>query len=272
MAFLTEPDPVRGAVMPAIPGISRIVAPNPGPMTYHGTNTWLIDEGDGFTVVDPGPDSPAHVEAVLTATRSRVVRILLSHTHHDHLGALPALKQATGAPVWAFRHSATPGFIPDHGMDHGDAVAGWTALHTPGHAADHLCFVRADGVMFSADHVMSWSTSVVGPPQGDMQAYFDSLRLLLARDDTLYLPGHGPPLPEPRAYVADLLAHRIRRESAIASALREGPHDPPGLVELLYTPVNPVLRRAAERNVVAHLLKLQAEGRARPDGEKWRAA
>ncbi|MCW3476448.1 MBL fold metallo-hydrolase [Limobrevibacterium gyesilva] len=272
MAFLTEPEPARGVVIPVIPGIGRIVAANPGPMTYHGTNTYLIDGPDGTTVLDPGPADPAHVQHILAATGGKVVRILLSHTHRDHVGALAALQAATGARSHAFHRSAAPGFAPDVPLRDGDEVAGWTALHTPGHAADHLCFARADGVVFTADHIMSWSSSIVSPPDGDMSAYFASLRRMLARDDRLYLSGHGPPRRDTRAYAQHLLDHRLQREGAIVTALAEAPQDTLALVDRLYAPVNPRLRGAAERNVLAHLLKLRDEGRALQDGTVWRAA
>ena len=269
MPFLTENEPPRHQAIEALPGIARIVAANPGVMTYHGTNTWLIDEADGFTVLDPGPDDPAHVADILRATGGRVARILLSHTHRDHLGAVAALKEATGAPVAGFRASADPNFVPDIPLDDGDAIAGMVALHTPGHAADHLCFIRPGGVLFSADHVMSWSSSVVSPPGGSMAAYFASLRRLLARDDDLYLPGHGPPLPNPHPFVAEMLTHRTAREQAIAGALGRDPVGTHELVDALYSQVHPTLRRAAERNVIAHLLKLEGEGKAAREGERW---
>ena len=272
MSFMTEPEPVRGAAIPVAPGISRIVANNPGPFTYHGTSTWLIEATDGIVVLDPGPDDAAHVEAVLRATGGKVARILLSHAHPDHLGALAALRAATGAPSFGFRDSGEPGFTPDIPLDDGDSVAGLTALHTPGHAADHLCFARADGVIFTADHVMTWSTSVVSPPAGDMGAYFASLRRLLARRDSLLLPGHGPPLAGPRPYLEFLMAHRERREAAVLAAIAAAPRTPAALVDLLYAPVDPQLRPAAERNVLAHLLKLQAERRAEPQAGAWRSA
>jgi glyoxylase-like metal-dependent hydrolase (beta-lactamase superfamily II) len=272
MAFLTEPGPIRGVAQQMLPGIRRIVAANPGVMTYHGTNTYLIDGPDGLTVLDPGPDDAAHVAAILDQAHGPIARILLSHTHHDHVGGLAALKAATGAPTYGFHFSALAEFAPDHKLHDGGSVAGWTAIHTPGHAADHLCFAGPDGVLFSADHVMGWSSSVVSPPNGDMAAYFASLERLLGREDRVYLPGHGPMITEPRPFVRDLLAHRQKREAAIEAALREAPKDTIGLVNALYSQVNPTLRRAAERNVIAHLQKLLAEGRARRDGELWRAA
>ncbi len=276
MGFLSEPPPPWGARLEVVPGIARVVAPNPGKMTYHGTNTYLIDGLEGTIVVDPGPDDANHVAALLAATRS-VAKILVTHTHRDHVGAVAALREATGAPVYAFEPGALPGFVPDIPLHDGDEVDGWTALHTPGHAADHLCFARADGVVLTADHVMSWSSSVVSPsrdgtPGGDMAAYFASLRRMIARDDRVYLPGHGPKLPEPRPFVQALLDHRQAREAAIAGALAGSPRTTKALVATLYSQVDPTLLAAAERNVIAHLLKLEAEGRAARDGEMWRVA
>jgi glyoxylase-like metal-dependent hydrolase (beta-lactamase superfamily II) len=176
MAFLTEPDPERGVALPVVPGISRIVANNPSLMTYHGTNTYLIEADDAFVVLDPGPNDDGHLENILAATQGRVSAILLSHTHSDHLGTTAALKAHTGATTYAFQLSADPAFFPDVLLRDGDTVAGMTAIHTPGHASDHLCFARPDGIVFSADHVMSWSSSIVSPPGGDMAAYVASLR------------------------------------------------------------------------------------------------
>ncbi|MGH7042286.1 MAG: MBL fold metallo-hydrolase [Acetobacteraceae bacterium] len=276
MAFLTEPEPERGMVLPVLPGIRRIVAANPGPMTYHGTNTYLIETPDGLVVLDPGPDEPAHVEAILRATSGKVDLILLSHTHHDHLDATPALAAATGARTAGFRASAVASFDPDIKLDDGATVAGMTALHTPGHASDHLCYALAatDGtaVLFSADHVMSWSSSVVSPPDGDMRAYFASLKRVLDRGDDVFLPGHGPALPEPRKLTHALLFHRMEREHAILARLGKAPADTAGLRDALYSQTHPRLQRAAERNVLAHLLKLEAEGKVRRAAEVWHAA
>jgi glyoxylase-like metal-dependent hydrolase (beta-lactamase superfamily II) len=277
MPFLTEPEPERGAVLPVMPGISRIVAANRGPMTYYGTNTYLIETPDGVAVLDPGPeDHPEHVEAILRATGPNIALILVSHTHHDHVGAVPALQAATGAPTVGFRDSGLETFQADIKLADGDRIAGMLAIHTPGHASDHLCFAlpAKDGtaVLFSADHVMSWSTSVVSPPGGNMADYFASLRLLLDRSDDEYLPGHGPPLPEPHTLVREMLTHRKAREEAIESALSREALGTFALMNSLYSQVHPRLRRAAERNVLAHLLKLETEGKAVRDGEVWRAA
>jgi glyoxylase-like metal-dependent hydrolase (beta-lactamase superfamily II) len=271
MAFLTEPDPKRGVALQVVPGISRIVANNPSLMTYHGTNTYLIEAEDGFVVLDPGPDDEGHLDDIIAATQGKVSSILVSHTHSDHLGATAVLKARTGATTYAFHLSADPAFSPDVLLQDGDRVAGMTAIHTPGHASDHLCFAHPDGFVFSADHVMSWSSSIVSPPGGDMATYVASLRLMLSRNDSLYLPGHGPPLPNPRPYVEELLNHRVKREQAILQALRIEPQTTWNLVDRLYSKSHPWLKRAAERNVVAHLLKLQMEGLVVQQGDCWLA-
>ena len=177
-------------------------------------------------------------------------------------GATAALRAASGAPVHAWHASDVPGFSPDVALRDGDAVAGWSVLHTPGHAAGHVCFAGPGGVLFSADHVMSWSSSIVSPPDGNMADYVASLERLVARDDTLYLPGHGPPLPEPRALTLDLLAHRRTREAAILDALTAAPQTAAMLTEAVYTALAPALKRAAERNVIAHLQKLAGDSKA----------
>jgi len=265
MPFAQEPEPPRGAPLDVLPGIRRIVARNPSVMTYHGTNTYLIDNADGLTVLDPGPNDTQHVADILAAAGDMPVRrILLTHTHGDHYGAVGALKEATGAPVHAYKISPKPGFTPDLGLDDGDQVAGLTAIFTPGHAADHLSFETihpiAGKILFTGDHVMSWSSSIVSPPDGDMLDYYRSLERLLARDDDLYLGGHGPPLPDPRALTAELLAHRQHRERTILHELQAQPWIVGALAKKLYAKTDLWLQKAAERNVLAHLLKLQAEG------------
>ena len=160
----------------------------------------------------------------------------------------------------------------DVGLRDGDVAAGLRAVHTPGHAPDHLCFAARDGTLFRGDHVMGWSTSTVNPPAGRMADYVAGLRRLLQRDDTLYLPGHGPPLPDPQAFVQGLIAHRRARENAVMTRLAEGGQTAAALTQALYAGVDPRLLRAAERNVLAHLVKLEEEGRAVRDGAGWRAA
>jgi glyoxylase-like metal-dependent hydrolase (beta-lactamase superfamily II) len=260
LALLTEPPPPHDVAFSVAPGIRRLVAPNAGPMTYHGTNTYLIEGAAGTTVLDPGPDDTGHVAAILGAA-GKIARIFLTHAHPDHAGALPALAAATGAEVFAHTR----------GLADGARIGIWTALHTPGHAPDHLCFAREDGVVCTGDHVMSFATSVVIPPEGDMAAYMSGLRRMLARrDDLLFLPGHGPPIPDPRAFTQALLRHRMEREAAIVAMLRDGPQTAAALVQRLYVPLDPRLARAAEASVTAHLLKLEADGIAAEASGVWR--
>jgi glyoxylase-like metal-dependent hydrolase (beta-lactamase superfamily II) len=270
MAFLKESEPERGVALPVVPKVRRVVAANPSHMTYHGTNTYLVDDDDGgITIIDPGPDDARHVAAVAAAGEGRIRRILVSHTHADHVGGALMLQAATGAPTYGWTLSASKAFAADHRLADGDSVAGLTALFTPGHAADHLCFEWRDGIVFTADHVMGWASSIVSPPQGDMRAYLGSLRLLLARPHQLYLCGHGPVVPDPHSHVRALLANRIRRERAIAAAVAKSPGDTHTLMDRLYGKLDPVLRRAAERNVLAHLIKMETDGAVIREGEIW---
>ena len=268
MAFLSEPEPQRLVATPACPGVRRMVAPNPGPMTYHGTNTWLVEGEDGLTVIDPGPDDPAHLAAI--AALGPIARIVLTHTHPDHLAGAPALQRLTGAPIHAWARPWAPGFAPDQAVADGQAVGPLAALHTPGHASDHLCFALTNQpVLFTGDHVMSWSTSVVSPPDGDMAAYMASLRRLLGRGDALYLCGHGPPLPNPAPLVRAMLAHRAGREASILAALVRAPATDEDLVAALYAGLDAHLVPAARRSVLAHLGKLEREQRAALVGAHW---
>ncbi len=270
MAFLTESEPPRLVPIEVHPGVRRMVAPNPGPMTYHGTNTWLVEEADGLTVIDPGPDDATHIAAI--AGCGPVARIMLTHSHPDHFAGAPALRQATGARIHGWGTPWAAGFAPDVAMADGGRAGRLTALHTPGHASDHLCFaLDGERVLFTGDQVMSWSTSVVSPPDGDMGAYMAGLRRLLARDDALYLCGHGPPLPQPASLVRAMLAHRAGREASILAALNRGPMTEEGLVSALYAGLDARLVGAAKRSVLAHLEKLAREHRAVLDGLHWRA-
>ncbi len=266
MGFLSEAEPPRGVSLNLLPGISRVVARNPSVMTYWGTNTYLIEGADGLTILDPGPDDDTHVEDILRAAGDRpIARLLLTHTHTDHLGATAKLKAATKAPVYAFHISPKADFAPDIGLQDGQEIAGLKALHTPGHAADHLSFIYngpgTGEILFSGDHVMSWSSSIVSPPDGDMVAYYKSLQLLLERHEVLYLSGHGPVLHEPRKLVQELLSHRQKREATILKALEGQEWSVAELAEHLYAKTDYRLKIAAQRNVLAHLLKLAHEGR-----------
>jgi glyoxylase-like metal-dependent hydrolase (beta-lactamase superfamily II) len=257
MAYLTEPQPARGIAQHVAPGVRRLTAGNSGPMTYHG----------GTVVIDPGPDEADHLDAIIAATSGKIAGILLTHTHLDHFGAADDLRRRTNARVYAFHQSFDPDFRHDVGLFDGSSIGSLKAVHTPGHCSDHLCFARADGILFSGDHVMGWCTTVVGPPpRGDMAAFFASLRRLASRSDTVYLPGHGPALPDPVPYVEEVLRRRMMRETEIEAAVRNGVSDPARISASLYHKTHPVLKRAAERNVLSHLSKLVAEGRLKEDG------
>jgi glyoxylase-like metal-dependent hydrolase (beta-lactamase superfamily II) len=261
LAFLTEPTPTYGTPEQIARNLQRLIAPNPGPMTYHGTNTWLIDTLGGTVVIDPGPNDASHVTAIIAAAATPITAILLTHTHPDHLGATAALRSATGAAVHGWHAPWQSGFAPDHTLADGQTLAGLTAIHTPGHASDHLCFAWDQGGLFSGDHVMSWNTSIVSPPDGDMARYLASLRRLLARDDAVFYCGHGPVLPRPAALMRAMLGHRLARESAILAAVADHLDTPEAIVSRLYADLPAHTRAAAARSVLAHLIKLRDEGR-----------
>lgn len=253
-------------------GLRLVLAPNPGPMTESGTNTWIVGRGR-VAVIDPGPDDERHLEAILAALHpdERVSHILITHPHRDHSALAPRLAAETGAPVLA--HGAVgassggavrdPCLTPDMGLADGDRIkgAGWalTALHTPGHEGSHLCFGWS-GRCFTGDHVMGWSTTVVSPPEGDMGTYMASLAKLAEQNWKEFLPGHGPVVSNPAARLAELIAHRRRREAQILDAMHDGPASAKALVPRLYPGLTPSLRTAAERNVLAHLLDLSQRG------------
>ena len=271
MRFLREAVPVHTEAQLVAPGIRRLVAGNPSPMTYHGTNTYLLDWEGGVAVIDPGPDDAAHEASIIEQAGAPIVAILLTHGHHDHWGGLAGLKRATGAPIYAWHRPFAVEVRPDVLLEDGAMAGKLRAVHTPGHAPDHLCFLHPDGPLFSGDVVMGWSTTVVGGKGGDMAAYFASLDRLLATEASLYLPGHGPAVPEPLAFVEALRDHRRQREAAIKAALGGSPVTVAALTRSLYPILDPSLRTAAERNVRAHLDKLEAEGRAMPSDEGWTA-
>jgi glyoxylase-like metal-dependent hydrolase (beta-lactamase superfamily II) len=266
------------------PLIRRVVARNPSPFTFKGTGTYIVGRGS-VAVIDPGPALPDHVDALLAALAGeRVSHILVTHTHLDHSPAAAALKQATGAPTLGFGpHGATRSegagseegadrdFVPDHALRDGDTVAGkgWRlmAMHTPGHTSNHLCFALAEEkVLFSGDHVMGWSTSVIAPPDGDMASYLRSLDKLLTRDDAVYWPTHGPAIDDPQAHVRAFIAHRREREAAILARLAAGDEAMPAIVDAIYVGLDPRLRNAAGRSVLSHLIALIEDGRIACDG------
>ena len=272
------------------PLIRRVVARNPSPFTFKGTGTYIVGRGS-VAIIDPGPALQDHVDALVAALDGETVsHILVTHTHLDHSPAAAALKRATGAPTLGFGpHGTAPSagagseegadrdFVPDRVLRDGDIVEGkgWrmAAIHTPGHTSNHLCFALAEEkVLFSGDHVMGWSTSVIAPPDGDMASYMRSLEKLLARDDALYWPTHGPAIGDPHDHVRAFIAHRRERAVAILRRLGAGDETIPALVEAIYVGLDPRLRPAAGRSVLSHLIELIAQGGVACDGTPTVAA
>ncbi len=273
-----------GQVAQVTPLIRRVIAKNPSPFTFHGTGTYIVGRGE-VAVIDPGPLLTDHVQALLAAVAGETVtHILVTHTHSDHSPAAAPLKQATGAPTYGFgpHGSGRPEadvrveedgdrkFRPDREVRDGTVIAGpgWTfeALHTPGHTSNHVCFALAEErALFSGDHVMGWSTSVISPPDGDMQAYLRSLGRLLRRGDAIYWPTHGPPITEPRRHVETLIAHRRKREAEILADLDDGLTRIPEIVDRTYAEVPRHLHPAAGRSVLAHLIHMVETGRVACD-------
>jgi glyoxylase-like metal-dependent hydrolase (beta-lactamase superfamily II) len=241
-------------------------------------------------VIDPGPDLPGHVDALLAALgHERVAWILCTHTHRDHSPASRALKAATGAPIAGCAPLALDDdgpradaafdrhYAPDRVLADGESVEGadWTleAVHTPGHTSNHLCFaLPEERALFSGDHVMGWSTTIVSPPDGDMADYRASLDRLLARDDAVYYPAHGPAIEAPKQHLRGLAAHRRMREKQILRRLEAGESEIPALVAEMYKAIDPGLHPAAGRSVLAHLIDLESRGCVRRAGNRWRLA
>lgn len=278
-----------GRVEHVSPLVRRVLAHNPGPFTYTGTGTYIVGHGT-VAIVDPGPDDADHIAALLAAVAGETVsHIVVTHTHRDHSPAAPAVKAATGAAIVGcaplvlddLGPRADAGFdatyAPDAVLADGDRVAGpgWTltALRTPGHTSNHLCFALSEErALFSGDHVMGWSTTVVAPPDGDMAAYMASLRLLLDRDDMVYYPTHGTPIAEPQRLVRGLITHRKQREGQILQRLAGGAATVPAMVAAMYAQIDPRLHPAAGLSVTAHLIDLSARGQVVADGDTWALA
>ncbi|MBT9288399.1 MBL fold metallo-hydrolase [Prosthecodimorpha staleyi] len=281
-------DPRYGEPVRVSPLVRRITARNPGPFTFAGTNSWLVGER-ALAVIDPGPDDPDHIALLMAAIgRADVAAIVITHTHRDHSPAAAAIAAATGAPILAegphrpsrplalgevnpLDASGDHDFRFDRRVGDGDRIEGdgWTleAIATPGHCANHLAFaLPEEDAVFSGDHVMAWSTSIVAPPDGAMSDYMASLDRMMARSDGLYWPGHGGPVREPGTFLADLKAHRLGREKAVLDRVTAGDGTIPAMVRVIYAEVDPRLHGAAGLSVLAHLEDLVARGVIASDG------
>ena len=269
------------------PGIGRVLAHNPSAFTYFGTQTYLLGTAE-VAVVDPGPDLPEHLEALEAAIAGRpVAAIMCTHTHRDHSPAARPLAEATGAAIIGCAPlaletvgpRADASFDGDYRADRefadGEAIAvdgqPVTAVATPGHTSNHLCFAYGDA-LFTGDHVMGWSTTVVVPPDGDMAAYMASLDKLRQRGDRIYYPAHGPPVTNPQQYVRGLIGHRMQREKQILKLVAEQPRTIPDIVANAYPALDPRLVPAAGGSVFAHLLDLEKRALVEREGDSWTAA
>jgi len=280
LRFKLDFDPSYGKAVEVFPGVARLTAPNPGPFTFHGTNSYIVGTGE-LAVIDPGPDSDEHLAALLRAIDGRpVTHILVSHTHRDHSPLAKRLSAETGAKTYAEgpHHAARPAdapsplesgadreFMPDIRLKDGDVLRGdgWglSAVFTPGHAANHMAFaLDGTGVLFPADHVMGWSTSIVAPPDGSMADYMRSLDKLIARGDTLLLPGHGGAITEPVEFMRGLKEHRLAREKAVLERLKAGDRTIAEMVAAIYRDTDPAMYPAASLSVLAHLEDLVDRG------------
>ncbi|HKK57221.1 MBL fold metallo-hydrolase [Marinobacter sp.] len=273
----------RAEIIPGEPveiaaGVVRLTAPNPGMMTGPGTNTYILGQ-ERFTVLDPGPDHPGHIERLLELTGGIIDQVLVTHTHPDHSPAVATLKAKTGCRVFGLKAPEHPGqdqtFCPDDEPGHGDLIvteAGiLKTIHTPGHASNHVCFALVDQqLLFSGDHIMQGSTVVINPPDGDMKAYIESLYELLAEPVEFIAPAHGFLMGQPGVVIDYLITHRLSREHKIEKILQAiGPADLKTITARAYDDVPRPLHRVASRSALAHLLKLEADRKAAKKGENW---
>lgn len=279
----------HGIPVPVATGVQRLTVNNPSPFTFHGTNSYIVGAGPSVAVIDPGPDDAAHFEALMAALGGRQVsHILVSHTHRDHSPLARRLKAETGAltvgqgphrasrtlhegEINPFAESADTEFVPDIAIADGAAIAGdgWriSAIHTPGHTANHVAFALEEtGIVFSADHVMAWATTIVAPPDGSMADFMGSIEKLLARDDRIFFPGHGGPVREPAAFLRGLRAHRRMRERAVLERIRSGDRLIPDMVRAIYARTDVRLHGAAALSVLAHLEDLVEKGHVTTEG------
>jgi len=268
------------------PGVARVLAHNPSAFTYYGTQTYVVGD-DEVAVIDPGPDDPAHLDALVDSVGGRrLAAILCTHTHRDHSPAARPLSERTGAPVIGCAPLALEAvgpradasfdgdYSPDRVLEDGESIEvdgrSLIAVATPGHTSNHLCFAWGDA-LFTGDHVMGWSTTVVVPPDGDMADYMASLDKLRKRSDRIYFPAHGPPVTNPAQYVRHLVGHRLQREAQILRLVTERPRNIEEIVANAYPGLDPRLTTAAGGSVYAHLLDLERRGSVVQDEDLWTA-
>ena len=287
--FIREFDAKYESEVRVSPLISRIVADNPGPFTFKGTGVYIVGK-DEVAVIDPGPDDASHVDALKRALEGRrVTHILVTHTHTDHSPAAKPLKEWSGAKTYAFgphgsgklddgvrvEEGGDMQFAPDVRVKDGEIIRGngftFECVFTPGHTSNHMCYaLKEENALFTGDHVMGWSTTVVTPPDGDMTQYMASVKKLMARSDAVLYPTHGAPVTDPKPFLAAYLEHRLDRERQILACIREGLPTIPQMVTRMYADVDKRLHLAASRSVLAYLIQLEQEGRVVNDGGRYR--
>jgi glyoxylase-like metal-dependent hydrolase (beta-lactamase superfamily II) len=292
--FVTLDAPRYGEALQVSPLVRRVIANNPSKYTYLGTGTYIIGHGD-VAVIDPGPKLDDHRDALVAALDGAQVRaILVTHCHSDHSPLAAWLHAETGAPTFAFgphglaaadgdldapiddgvtlEETIDTDFVPDVRVGDGEVAAmgsGWTmrGVYTPGHTSNHMCFaLDEERALFTGDHVMGWSTTVVSPPDGDMRHYIDSLRKVMTRDDATLWPTHGAPVTAPRQFLQAFLEHRLEREAQVLAAVRSGLSEIDSMVKVMYADVREELHKAAARSVLSHLIKLVADGTVTVEG------
>jgi glyoxylase-like metal-dependent hydrolase (beta-lactamase superfamily II) len=282
--YVREFDFDHGQCDQVTPLVRRVICKNPGSFTFTGTGTYILGTGN-VAVIDPGPVDFDHFRAIMDAVDGETItHILITHTHMDHSPLAKRLKDETGAPTYGFgpHGGRTEGqqsdegsdwdFTPDHTINHGDIIEGgdWSieCVHTPGHTSNHICFaLREEKSLFTGDHVMGWSTSIVAPPDGDMHAYFNSLTLLLDRDDDRYWPTHGTSIDDPKPFVKAFIAHRQDRENQIIECIKKDIHKIKAMVEVMYIAVDKRLYPAAARSVLSHMIHMIETNRVKCDGD-----